>query len=161
MAVLRAPLTQGCPYFSHEDFPVHCAFLIRPLLLSLALASTASAQTGNFEIELNTSEDVAEACRLTFVATNNTGVALTKTAYEVAVFNAEGVMSQLVVLEFGELPLGKTRVLQFDLPAQKCEGLSRLLVNGQDACESAEGKHDICMKALSASSRIQSIPFGL
>lgn len=137
------------------------ASFIRPFCLTLALALPAMAQTGNFEIELNTSEDVAEACRLTFVATNNTDIALTKTAYEVAVFNAEGVMSQLVVLEFGELPLGKTRVLQFDLPAMKCESLSRLLVNGQDSCESAEGTHDICMKSLSASSRIQSIPFGL
>lgn len=131
-------------------------------LASLAIAAPSPAQTtGSFEIELNRAEDVEGACRLTFVATNTTSIALTKTAFEVAVFNAEAVMSQLVVLEFGELPLGKTRVLQFDLPAMKCAEMSRLLVNGQDSCESAEGAQDICLKSLSATSRVETLPFGL
>lgn len=129
--------------------------------LAFAFAPAAFAQTGNFELELNTSTDVDGACRLTFVATNNTGMALTKTAYEVAAFNAEGVVSEILVLEFGELPLSKTRVVQFDLPAIKCADLSRILVNSADTCESAEGPQDICMKALSASSRIATMPFGL
>lgn len=136
--------------------------LAASLLVGMAVMAPAAAQeAGNFEIELNRAEDVPEGCRLTFVATNNTGIALSKASYEVAVFGADGVMGQLVVLEFGELPLAKTRVVQFDLPAAKCESLSRLLVNGQDSCESAEGQHDTCLKALSASSRVQSIPFGL
>lgn len=131
-------------------------------LLCLALvAHPAFAQSGNFELELNSSADVPDACRLTFVATNNTGVALTKTGYEVAAFDTAGVVASLLVLEFGELPLNKTRVVQFDLPAFKCADLSRLLVNGQDSCESADGAHDVCIRQLSASSRISSIPFGL
>lgn len=138
-------------------------FVLRPALFcALAFAALpATAQTGNFELELNTSADVEGACRLTFVATNNSGLALTKTAYEVAVFNAEGVVSQILVLEFGELPLSKTRVVQFDLPQTGCADLSRILVNGADTCESADGPQNICMKALSASSRIPSMPFGL
>jgi len=119
------------------------------------------AQTGNFELELNTAADVAEGCRLTFVATNSTGIALTETSYEVAAFNADQVVSAILVLEFGELPLNKTRVVQFDLPQTQCSSLSRILVNGQDVCKSAEGDHDVCLKALSASSRIPTIPFGL
>lgn len=131
-------------------------------IVCLSLATLpAFAQTGNFELELNSSADVPDACRLTFVATNNTGIALTKTGFEVAAFDASGVVSSLLVLEFGELPLNKTRVVQFDLPAMKCADLSRLLVNGQDSCESADGAHDVCIKQLGASSRISSIPFGL
>lgn len=154
-------------YFSHEVFQVSRAILVRHMMqaavgLFLALGiCPASAQTGNFELELNTFLDIPDGCRLTFVATNNTGIELTQAAFEVAAFNAEGVVQSLLVLEFGGLPLGKTRVVQFDLPQMKCEGLSRLLVNGQDACDSADGKHDVCLKSLSASSRIQSIPFGL
>ena len=132
--------------------------------LSLGLCATSpliAQTTGSFEIELNRAEDVDGSCRLTFVATNTTATALTKSAYEVAVFNTEGVMSQLVVLEFGELPLGKTRVLQFDMPSLKCADMSRLLVNGQDSCESAEGAQDICLKSLSATSRVETLPFGL
>jgi hypothetical protein len=155
-------------HFSKEDFQVFRAFPalpIRPAALALTAALCAAsqglAQTGNFELELNTSADIPEGCRLTFVATNNTDIALTQAAYEVAAFNAEGVVAALLVLEFGALPLGKTRVVQFDIPAMTCEGLSRILVNAQDTCESEAGKHEVCIKALSATSRIQSIPFGL
>ncbi|GAB1478902.1 hypothetical protein MASR2M74_14580 [Paracoccaceae bacterium] len=137
--------------------------MLRPALFcALAFAAAPTfAQTGNFELELNTSADVEGACRLTFVATNNTGKSLTKADYEVAVFNASGAVSQILVLEFGELPLSKTRVVQFDLPQTKCEDLSRILVNTADACESGDGPLDVCMKDLSASSRIPSMPFGL
>lgn len=124
-------------------------------------AGASFAQSGNFELELNSATDVPEGCRLTFVATNNTSVALTSTAYEVAAFNPEGVVSGLLVFEFGEMPAGKTRVVQFDVPDLACTALSRLLVNGQDSCEAADGPQAVCMQALSASSRVQSIPFGL
>lgn len=129
--------------------------------LALMTGAPALAQSGNFELELNTAADVPEACRLTFVATNGTGVALTSTSYEVAAFDSKGVVSSILVLEFGELPLNKTRVVQFDLPKLTCADLSRILVNGQDQCKSADGEQDVCMKALSASSRIPTIPFGL
>ncbi len=131
--------------------------------LGLGLPPGALAQTpgGNFELELNTATDVPGACRLTFVATNGTGVALTATSYEVAVFGEAGVFSTIVVLEFGELPLNKTRVVQFDIPEQSCANLSRILINGQDQCTSASGDSDLCMTALSASSRIPRIPLGL
>lgn len=124
-------------------------------------SASAFAESGNFELELNTASDVGEACRLTFVATNNTGIELTKTGYEVAAFDSTGVVSAILILEFGALPESKTRVVQFDLPNMKCAAISRLLVNGQDSCEAADGAHDVCMKALSATSRIESIPFGL
>ena len=130
-------------------------------LVALTAGIPAQAQSGNFELELNTATEVPDACRLTFVATNATGVALTSTAYEVAAFNAEGGVTTLLVLEFGELPLSKTRVVQFDLPDLACTDLSRIVVNGQDQCKSAEGDSDVCMKLLSATSRIPTIRFGL
>ncbi len=123
--------------------------------------NAAAAQAGNFELELNAAVDVAEGCQLTFVASNNTGLALTKTSYEVAVFDSEGLVSSLFVFEFGALPMNKTRVVLFALPETKCEAVSRLLVNRQDECETAEGAQEICMQALNTSSRIATIPFGL
>ena len=124
-------------------------------------ACAAQAQSGNFELELNTSVDAPDGCQLTFVATNNTDVALIKASFEVAVFNAEGLASSLFVFEFGELPLNKTRVVVFSMPAVNCPEVSRLLVNRQDECESEKGAEQVCMKSLNASSRVQSIPFGL
>jgi hypothetical protein len=129
--------------------------------LAVGFAAGAEAQSGNFDLELNSFSDVTEGCRLTFVATNNTGIALMKTSYQVAAFDGAGAVSALMVLEFGALPLSKTKVLQFDVPAMKCEAITRLLVNDQDSCESDAGKHDVCIKSLSASSRVPTIPFGL
>jgi len=128
---------------------------------TLAGTSVEQAQSGNFELELNTSVDAPDGCQLTFVATNNTDVALTKASFEVAVFNAEGLASSLFVFEFGELPLNKTRVVVFSIPAVNCPDVSRLLVNRQDECESEKGAEQVCMKSLNASSRVRSIPFGL
>ena len=128
---------------------------------AIALGEAAAAQTGNFELELNAAVDMADACQLTFVASNNTGLALTKASYEVAVFDSDGLVSSLFVFEFGELPMNKTRVVLFALPELTCNKVSRLLVNRQDECQSAEGPQDICMKALNTSSRIATIPFGL
>jgi len=155
-------------FFSQEGTAVihsnplrHAAHLGAVCGLLFGFAPSAWAESGNFELELNIATDVADACRLTFVATNNTGIALTQNGYEVAAFDATGVVSAILVLELGQLPLNKTRVVQFDLPNMKCADISRLLVNGQDSCESTDGTHDICMKALNASSRVQSIPFGI
>ncbi len=139
----------------------HALIFGAALAATMACASIAQAQSGNFELELNTSADAPEGCQLTFVATNNTDVALTKASFEVAVFNGDGLATSLFVFEFGELPLNKTRVVVFSMPAVNCPDVSRLLVNRQDECESEKGAEQICMKALNASSRVQSIPFGL
>lgn len=139
--------------------------LRRAVVLALALCSSvvgaAQAQTGNFELELNAAVDAGDGCQLTFVASNNTGVALTKASYEVAVFDTDGLVSSLFVFEFGALPMNKTRVVLFAVPELKCDKIARLLVNRQDECESADGAQEICMKALNTSSRISTIPFGL
>ena len=136
--------------------------LIGALALSHTLAGTAivSAQSGNFVLELNNATEVDDSCRLTYVATNNTGIALSKTSYEVAIFDAEGGVSNLLVLEFGQLPIAKTKVVQFDLKGQSCANISRIVVNNLAECESADGSHDFCLSALITSSR-NDIQFGV
>ena len=62
---------------------------------SFAMSAAVSAQSGNFVLELNNAADVDDSCRLTYVATNNTGVGLEKTSYEVAIFDDEGRVSNL------------------------------------------------------------------
>lgn len=109
---------------------------------------------------MNTAKNVASACRLTFVAVNNTGVALTKTSYEMAVFDQAGAVSTLLVLEFGEQPLNKTSVVEFDLPDTSCDKIARIIVNRQVDCASGGGTHDVCMKALIATSRLPEIGLG-
>jgi hypothetical protein len=135
-----------------------CAAMIVASGLGLH-ATGAAAQTGNVELELNTAQDINNGCRLTYVATNATPAGLEKVSYEVAVFDLDGIVKRLLVLEFGWLPSGKTRVVQFDLPDQTCASISRISVNGAVECASAQGEQTVCRDNALLSTRVRTIQF--
>lgn len=111
-------------------------------------------------IELNDASDVSGACRLVFVAVNGTGVVLEKTSFDVVTFDSTGKVGQSLTFQFGRLPVGKTRVVQFDLPGQACGTISRLLVNDVSECAVDGRASELCLDALSTSTRT-AIEFGL
>jgi hypothetical protein len=138
--------------------------VLRPLTLAalaaaLILPAAARAQSGGIELELNTAADVDGGCRLTYVATNASATGLERTSYEVAVYDGQGIVTRLLVLEFGFLPSGKTRVVQFDLPEQGCAAISRISVNGPVECASAAGEELVCRDNSVLSSRVPTIQF--
>ncbi len=143
--------------------PWSCFRALMTVSLSLALGMASgpalAQQAGTFTLELNNLETVEAGCRLTFVAQNNTGIELTRTSYDVAVFDGTGAVSDRLILEFGHLPESKTRVVQF-LLNRSCSDLSRLLLNEAEECLDAAGRDTpICMTALRASSR-SNVMFG-
>ena len=144
-------------------------FAVATGILALCVAvfaDSALAQQADgpqFTLELNNAAETdAGSCRLTYVASNQSDTALDRTAYEVAVFDANGVVTRLLVLEFGALVSGKTKILQFDLAGSPCASISRIVVNDVAACTAADGgaETDICMAGLAASSRT-AIQFGI
>jgi hypothetical protein len=120
--------------------------LVRSVAIALvALCCTApvahaqDSATG-VSLQLNRADPEGEACRMTFVAGNTTGGDLSAAAYEMAVYNKEGQVSQLVVMDFGPLVNGRTRVVQFDMPASDCTSIARLTINDPPAnCGVADG----------------------
>jgi len=103
----------------------------------IAAASPVSAQEAAgpaLLLELNATQPSDKGCRLTFVVTNNLGAELTKAAFEIALFNDAGVVDRLTVLDFNELPAGKTKVARFDLAGADCGKISRVLVNHATEC---------------------------
>lgn len=130
-------------------------------VMAAALCSAGAlwAQTGNIELELNTAAEVNGGCRLTYVATNSAAVSLDKMTYEVAVYDVDAFVKLLLELEFGGLPSGKTRVLQFDVPEMACGTISRILVNKSVECNAAEGAQTICETNQILSSRVRTIAF--
>ncbi len=129
---------------------------------ALALSATGSGlgQEKAISIELNDATNADTACRLVFVAINNSGVLLEKTSYDFVTFDTAGKVGRSITFHFGRLPVGKTKVVQFDLPGQACESISRLLVNDIAEC-TVDGKaSDICIDALTTSTRAK-IEFGL
>ncbi len=124
-------------------------------LLVMTLATPTLAQaTPELAIELNALSPSETGCRVTFLATNQMGTELTRSALEVALFGADGGIDRMVSLEFKAMPEGKARVLQFDLSGLDCSNISRVLINDVVACEGDGLDPRICLAALKPSSRL-------
>lgn len=125
---------------------------------TLAPASPAPGQA--LVLELNRAQPSDKGCRLTFVVTNNLGAELTKAAFEIALFNEAGIVDRLTVLDFNELPEGKTKVARFDLAGTDCTGISRVLVNHAAECTGAGIDPKACLGRLKAQTK-SAIIFGM
>ena len=135
-----------------------CWFIAAVMFWVAAITATAAAQDKTFSIELNTVQDIDGQCRVTFVASNELGLVIDKTGLEVVVFNDKSIVSQILVLDFGRLPVAKTKVVQFDLSAP-CPGISRLLINAFTECQGQDLGPDRCLDVLKTSTRSE-IAFG-
>lgn len=128
-----------------------------------AVGGAQAQDSASFDLQLNAAADTtAGSCRLTYVATNQSDLAFDRTAYEVGIFDADGAVTRLLVLEFGALIAGKTKILQFDLADSSCASISRIVVNDVAACSLARGggESGFCLGSLVASSRT-AIQFGI
>lgn len=144
---------------------------MKKLLLALALASTAITpafaqetaapeSAGMLNLELNTKADLeGGACRLTYVVDNGTEADLQNLTYEVAIFNASGAVSNMLLMEFGAIAAGKTRVIQFDVANQGCSDVSRILVNNQVDCATADGASTMCLDRLATRTLVEGLEF--
>jgi hypothetical protein len=132
----------------------------------LLVATSASAQQpapngndkggGKLNVALNALAPSAKGCMMTFVAENDLATPISKIAFELAFFNDKNAVDRITVLDFRDLPVGKKRVRQFDMPNVKCEGISRVIVNDTTVCDGpAAGE---CKAGLATRSET-SVPF--
>ncbi|MDX3927108.1 MAG: hypothetical protein QHC90_15035 [Shinella sp.] len=128
---------------------------VRCFLLSLALAVSvatgASAQENAAKaltVELNTLAPSQRGCLFTFVAANNLETSVSKVSFEFVVFNEKNTVERMVVLDFRDLPQGKTKVRQFDLPGTKCENVKHLLINDAPVCQGDGLAEGACMAGI-------------
>ncbi len=130
-------------------------------LLPLALASIltsgvgaiAQDASGNLTVEINELAPSEKGCKLTFVAGNGLAQELTKVSFEFVLFDEKGLVERMAVLDFRDLPAGKTKVRQFDLPGTKCESVKSLLINDAPVCTGDGVAKDACMKVLKTGSK--------
>lgn len=121
-------------------------------------AGAGAAQSGpgggpRLMLELNAAQDQAGACRLTFVAENRLGVALEAVVFEAVFFTTAGTVDRLSLLDFQDLPEGRKRVRQFDLPGTGCAALGQVLFNAASECRGPGVAPGLCMTALDLRSR--------
>ncbi|MCX7304690.1 MAG: hypothetical protein NTV73_10180 [Hyphomicrobiales bacterium] len=129
----------------------------------IAAASPVAAQEAASPallLELNAAQPSDKGCRLTFVVTNNLGAELTEAAFEIALFNDAGVVDRLTVLDFNELPAGKTKVARFDLAGADCGKISRVLVNHATECLGTGIDPKACLSQLKPTTK-SNIHFGV
>ena len=129
--------------------------VIRALGLLMVLAQPAAAQS--LSVELNTAETIGSACRISFLAENTLGGDLTALVFEVVVLNRQGKVDRLTLLDFQDLPQGRKRVRQFDLPGLVCADVAQLLVNAASTCTGAGVAAEACMKDLVVISRVENL----
>ncbi|MEL6206864.1 MAG: hypothetical protein AAFR47_16330 [Pseudomonadota bacterium] len=127
---------------------------------TLAIAASHEGPGAGISMELNSLRDVDTGCRLAFVVKNETGTALDSASYDFAIFDADGAVDRTLVFRFGELPEGKTKVMQYDLNEMACTEISRVLVNAVTECAAADGSSPDCLGTLSTSTRAE-VDFGL
>ena len=104
------------------------------LPLGGAMAQGAPAADAALVVELNALQKSERGCRFTFVATNRLGTELAKVAFELVLFDKAGKVSRLTVVDFKDLPEGKTKVRQFDFSGLDCANIGRVLVNDATEC---------------------------
>ena len=128
--------------------------------LGLVPAWAQSAPAPQLSLELNAAQPSDKGCRLTFVVNNGLGADLSKAAFEIALFNEAGVVDRLSVLDFKDLPAGKTKVTRFDLAGTNCTKLSRVLINSATECAGAGVEPAACMRGLKTETKT-GIAFGV
>lgn len=128
------------------------------LALAPGLAHAQNDADAALTIELNSLQPSDGGCRLSFVATNGLGADIAGVTYEMVLFDQAGLVERMSVLDFKELPAGKTRVRQFDLAGADCSGISRVLVNDAKACDGKGLEPDDCMGRLRTATKID-LPF--
>jgi hypothetical protein len=120
-----------------------------------AFAQDAAA-VSSLDVELDGLAPSQKGCMMTFVALNKLATPINKVSFELAFFNDKNAVDRITVLDFRDLPQGKKRVRQFDMPNVKCESVTRVLINDTPVCDGpATGE---CMKGLVTRSQV-SVPF--
>lgn len=135
---------------------VHAFALAAAVLSSLGGASAAGAEDtppqSGVQIELNALQDQGSACRLSFLAQNTHATDIEEAVYETVLFDQSGGVMTFTLFDFRDLPAGRPRVRQFDLPDIACADVGRVLINGASSC-TADGGNTLCETGLDLKSR--------
>lgn len=127
---------------------VFACLSILPATAQAQESSAGEAASSSLTLELNALQPSERGCRFTFVATNELGNEVSQVAFELALFDKAGMISRLTIVDFKELPQGKTKVRQFDFPSVDCADLGRVLVNDATQCVGENVEAQACIRNL-------------
>ena len=135
----------------------------------VATAQEPAGQDGNgiggggIQIELNrASDNESGGCGLVVMTTNRLPQGIRRAAWQMAIFDAEGVVKSLPVLDFGALSVGKHKIGIFQIPDGGCDTIGRIIINDVAECTAEDGGDlgPACLSGLETRNRTD-IEFGL
>lgn len=132
--------------------------IVAPAAAQEAQAPAAAQPT--LLVELNALQPSDRGCRFTFIVTNGLGGELASAAFELVLFNKAGMVSRITIVDFKDLPEGKTKVRQFDFANVDCANLGRVLVNDATECAGTGIEPKACIRYLKTETRTEAI-FGV
>ena len=121
----------------------------------LAAADKKTAPEKQLAVELNNMTGVKSACRVTFMVGNKLGVSIEDLAFELVLFGKDQRVLSLMRVNAGRMPIGKSRVKQFDLKAVKCADVSHILLNDVTRCKGEALTPHTCLTAAQPTSRLK------
>ena len=110
-------------------------------------------------IELNALQPTDNGCRFTFMVTNALGATLDSAAFELVLFDKAGMVNRLTLVDFKDLPDGKTKVRQFDFSSVDCGNVGRVLINDATQCTGTGIDPKACIANLKTQTRAD-VTFG-
>lgn len=130
------------------------ALLAAALGIACVPGISGAVEPGKIALELNDLQAVQSGCRAVFVLNNGLGQPLDALSLRVVAFNKEERATLFLTLDVGALPVGKTRIVRFDLGAElPCDGIGRLVLDDVIECKGGEIAPAKCLAAVSLSSR--------
>lgn len=131
---------------------------ILPIVIALAagpaFCDDAAQPAPALSIELNALAPTESGCRLTLLARNELEQDIDKLVLETVLITKDGAVDRLTLFDLQDLPTGRPRVRQFDLPQLGCDALGQVLINGMKTC-TGEGLDEAgCLDALQLNSRV-------
>ncbi|MFX0547185.1 hypothetical protein ACEWPL_016745 [Roseovarius sp. S1116L3] len=105
-------------------------------------------------IELNAVESQESGCKLSFLALNGHPADLSQAVFETVVFDADGQVDRLTLLDFADLPAARPRVRQFMIKGMACGDIGQILFNGASTCGSADLGAAACEAGLMLESKV-------
>lgn len=138
------------------------AFSLALLAHPLSAEDATAPSSPGILLELNSTESSdPNLCRLIFLTQNTSDQHIQRAAWQFAIFDLQGRVRALPVIDFGILPVGKTRLVEISLPERPCDEVRRIVVNDVAECQTEDENHsDLCLTQLVTSSRV-GIAFGL
>ena len=134
------------------------ATIFTTLLALTALANPLQAEeTANaapaLSIEFNSALQLEGTCRLTFFVENGMGTPISGLSLEAVLFTTQGTVERLTLFDLGDLPQGRPRVRQFDVPDLQCDTIGQILINGLSTCEGNGLTPATCLDSMTLKSR--------